>query len=77
MSLRAGIAKIECYRVVAQTPAEGGKPREVRSVSHRLVLPVEALNELHWVLRRSQDLLRKAREGRPHEASGQVSSDPD
>ena len=60
LSVRAGVAKIDCYSVA---PHEQSRDEpEVRRLSHRLVLPALALNELLQVLQRSQDAIRAARE---------------
>lgn len=60
LSVRASVAKIECYSV---SPHEQSRDEpEVRRLSHRIVLPALALNELLQVLQRSQDAIRAARE---------------
>ena len=58
MSLRAGVAKIDCYRVVGQQQSEEGVGQEVRRVAHRLVMPALALNELAQILQRTQEATR-------------------
>ena len=60
MSMRNGVVKLDCYRVVGQQAGEGDQPREVRRVTHRMVLPAASLAELAQVLQRAQDLFRKS-----------------
>ena len=60
LSMRSGIAKIDCYSV-APNEQSRNEP-EVRRLSHRLVLPAMALNELMQVLQRSQEAIKAARE---------------
>ena len=63
LSVRAGVAKIDCYSV---SPHEQSRNEpEIRRLSHRLVLPALALNELQQILQKSQDAVRAAREQTP------------
>lgn len=60
ISLRHGVAKIECYRVAGR--ASPSDPTELRRPSHRLVLPAVALGELLQILERTRSAIVAAAE---------------
>ena len=58
VTLRSGVAKVELYSVVG---VEADGKTELRRVSHRLAIPLSALNELAALLRRMSTALAPAR----------------
>lgn len=64
MFARAGVVKINLFRVVGTDASDDA---EVRSVTHRLVMPVSALPEL---VRLIQSMARSARQTQAAEAVG-------
>lgn len=66
MFARAGVVKINLYRVLG---TDAGDDAEVRSLSHRLVMPVSALPEL---VRLIQSMARSARKA---QADGEAAAD--
>jgi len=66
MFARAGVVKINLYRVLG---TDAGDDAEVRSLSHRLVMPVSALPEL---VRLIQSMARSARKA---QADGEAPAD--
>ena len=60
LSVRAGVAKIDCYSVAPHEQTR--EEPEIRRLSHRIVLPALALNELMQFLQRSQEVIRASRE---------------
>ncbi len=63
MFARAGVVKINLYRVVG---TDANDDAEVRSVSHRLVMPVSAVPEL---VRLIQSMAQSARQAQAGEAA--------
>ena len=58
ISLRAGVARIDLYQVLA--PASSGQP-ERRLVTRRIAVPIAALGELARSLKAIDEAVRKAR----------------
>lgn len=56
---RSGIVKLDCYRVVGHNQQEN---KEVRMATHRLVLPVSALQELIRLLQNASNIQRSQAE---------------
>ena len=56
LSFRANVVKLDCYRVVGQNPQEN---IENRMVSHRLVMPAAALQELIQLLQNVSERQRE------------------
>lgn len=56
---RSGVVKLDCYRVVGHNPNEN---REVRMATHKLVLPVTAIQELLRLLQNASNIQRSQEE---------------
>jgi hypothetical protein len=69
ITLRHGVAKIECYRVAGRAAADD--PTELRRHSHRLVLPAAGLGDLMQILEQTKSAIvaavERARTPKPGE----------
>ncbi len=60
ISLRAQVAKIDCYQELGLT--NDADRKEIRRISQRLVMPVSALYELHHILEKALTAIKESAE---------------